>query len=128
VDASRPPAARDDYGHRLIAGTDLAEFARVPERRRGRRARPVLGRHPRPRPSARLFTLGPGQVGRYRANFRFIGCACDPSWFYESWLVHVSDGNVAADRFIRGRPDRDVDDRVHLYGATRSPAGRRQRQ
>jgi hypothetical protein len=48
VDASRPPAARDDYGHRLIAGTDLTEFARVPERRRGRRARPVLGRHPRP--------------------------------------------------------------------------------
>ena len=28
VDGGRLPAARDDYGHRLIAGTDLAEFAR----------------------------------------------------------------------------------------------------
>jgi hypothetical protein len=25
---------------------------------------------------------------------------------------------VEADRFARGRPDRDVDDRVRLYGAT----------
>jgi hypothetical protein len=85
---------------------------------------PGWAAYPRPRPSGRLFTLGPGQVGRYRANFRFAGCACNPGWFYESWVVHVSNGGVEADRFIQGRPDRDVDDRVHLYGATRSPAER----
>jgi hypothetical protein len=58
----------------------------------------------------------PGQVGRYRANYRFTGCGCNPSWFYETWVVHVSNGCVNTDRFIQGRPDRDVDDRVHLYG------------
>ncbi|MEU4661697.1 hypothetical protein AB0F83_08095 [Micromonospora chalcea] len=67
---------------------------------------------PRPSASARLFTLAPGQVGRYRANFRFTGCGCDPSWYYEEWLVHVGHGAVAS----FGAPDRDVDHRVHLYG------------
>ena len=35
---------------------------------------------PPPRASTRLFTLLPGQVGRYRANFRFRSteCACNP--------------------------------------------------
>ena len=51
---------------------------------------------PRPSASARLFTLAPGQVGRYRANFRFTGCGCDPSWYYEEWLVHVGHGAVAS--------------------------------
>jgi hypothetical protein len=71
-----------------------------------------------PRPSAltRLFVLAPGQVGRYRANFRFTGCHCDPSWYYEDWLVHVSNGQTARDRFVHGQPDRDVDHRMHLYG------------
>lgn len=71
---------------------------------------------PRQRGPARLFTLAPGQVGRYRANFRFTGCSCSPSWFYEDWVVHVSNGQVEPDRFIHGTPDRDVNDRVHLYG------------
>jgi hypothetical protein len=79
---------------------------------------PGSAAYPRPRASSRLFTLAPGQVGRYRANFRFTGCACDPSWFYEDWLVHVSNGPVEDDRFVQGEPDHDVDDRVHLYGGT----------
>jgi hypothetical protein len=79
---------------------------------------PGSAAYPRPRASSRLFTLAPGQVGRYRANFRFTGCACDPSWFYEDWLVHVSNGPVEDDRFVQGEPDNDVDDRVHLYGGT----------
>jgi hypothetical protein len=72
---------------------------------------------PRAGVSTRLFTLNPGQVGRYRANFRlgFTG-TCDSSWRYEEWLLHVSNGAVGQDRFVRGEPARDVDDRVHLYG------------
>ncbi|MEU8180773.1 hypothetical protein AB0B86_08360 [Micromonospora sp. NPDC049047] len=73
---------------------------------------------PRSRVSTRLFTLAHGQVGRYRANFRFrfTDCACDPSWYYEDWLVHVSNGSAAADRFPGGEPEHVVDNRVHLYG------------
>ncbi|MGW3603722.1 hypothetical protein [Micromonospora sp. NPDC005161] len=71
---------------------------------------------PRAGVSTRLFTLAHGQVGRYRANFRLTGCACDPSWYYEDWVVHVSNGDVACDRFLRGEPDCVVDNRVHLYG------------
>ncbi|AVT29152.1 hypothetical protein C6361_06205 [Plantactinospora sp. BC1] len=74
--------------------------------------------YPRPYASTRLFVLAPGQVGRYRANFRFTGCACNPSWYYEDWLVHVSYGQVADDRFVRDQPDRIADHRVHLYGGT----------
>ncbi|WP_239090509.1 hypothetical protein [Asanoa iriomotensis] len=75
---------------------------------------------PRSEMSTRLFTLTHGQVGRYRANFRFWSthCACDPSWHYEDWVIHVSNGDVAPDRFLRGAPDRDVDNRVHLYGGS----------
>ncbi|MGC4746879.1 hypothetical protein ACLQ28_14620 [Micromonospora sp. DT201] len=84
------------------------------ERRPGRAAFPRAGA------ATRLFTLSHGQVGRYRANFRFrfTDCACDPSWYYEDWAVYVSNGNVAQDRFLRGEPDRDVDKRVHLYGGS----------
>ncbi|MEU8254292.1 hypothetical protein AB0C06_08530 [Micromonospora inaquosa] len=73
---------------------------------------------PRAGVSTRLFTLAHGQVGRYRANFRFrfTDCACDPSWYYEDWVVHVSNGNAAGDRLLRGEPDCVVDNRVHLYG------------
>ena len=82
---------------------------------------PGRAAYPRAGGSARLFKLLPGQVGRYRANFRFTGSAC---WFYEDWVVHVSNGPVEPDRFIQGRPDRDVDNRVHLYGgAARSRRG-----
>ncbi|WP_239090884.1 hypothetical protein [Asanoa iriomotensis] len=81
--------------------------ARLP----GKAAFPRSGR------STYLFTLTQGQVGRYRANFRFrfTDCACDPSWYYEDWVVHVSNGDVAPNRFLRGEPDRDVDNRVRLY-------------
>ncbi|MEQ4305400.1 hypothetical protein ABNF97_29135 [Plantactinospora sp. B6F1] len=84
---------------------------------------PGSAAYPRPYASTRLFALTPGQVGRYRANFRFTGCACAPSWYYEDWLVHVSYGQVTHDRFVRGQPNRDADHRVHLYGGT----GRRSR-
>jgi hypothetical protein len=67
--------------------------------------------------------LAPGQIGRYRANFRFrhTDCACDPSWYYEDWLVLVSNGEVTADGFISRTPDHDLDHRVHLYGGSRRP-------
>lgn len=80
---------------------------------------PGSAAYPRPYPSSRLFTLTPGQVGRYRANFRFTGCSCNPSWYYEDWLVHVGHGPVSDDRFVQGQPGRDVDHRVRLYGGTR---------
>ena len=74
--------------------------------------------YPPERGSGRMFTLGPGQIGRYRANFRLTGCQCDPSWYYEEWVVHVSTGASAPDRFLHGVPDRDLDERVHLYGGS----------
>jgi len=49
---------------------------------------PGWAAYPRPHASSHLFTLAPGQVGRYRANFRFTGCACNPSWYYDDWVVH----------------------------------------
>ncbi|MEU7613603.1 hypothetical protein [Micromonospora sp. NPDC049204] len=79
---------------------------------------------PRTGVSTRLFTLAPGQVGRYRANFRLIGCECDPSWYYEDWIVHVSNGSATGDRFLRGDPDCVVDNRVHLYGGLAPRASR----
>ncbi|MFF5083214.1 hypothetical protein ACFY36_39735 [Actinoplanes sp. NPDC000266] len=83
---------------------------------------------PRRGGATRLFTLQPGQVGRYRANFRITGCACNPCWYYESQLVHVSNGRVEQDAFLSGAPSHDVDDRVHLYGGRRrSPAEKRGR-
>jgi hypothetical protein len=82
---------------------------------------PGSAAYPRPFASTRLFSLAPGQVGRYRANFRFTGCACDPSWYYEDWLIHVSNGHVTNDRFLHGQPDSEVDHRVHLYGGTGRP-------
>ncbi|GAA2341372.1 hypothetical protein GCM10010170_024830 [Dactylosporangium salmoneum] len=100
----------------------LDDAAMIVERLPGRAA------FPRQHGPARLFTLAPGQIGRYRANFRFTGCACNPSWFYEEWVVHVSNGQVEPDRFIQGAPDRDIDDRVHLYGGTTRPGGYSHRQ
>lgn len=86
---------------------------------------PGWAAYPRPRGYTRLFTLGPGQVGRWRANFRFTGCMCGPSWYFEAWLMQVSNGVVEPGRFVEGDPDRDIDERVHLYGGARRPAGRR---
>lgn len=74
--------------------------------------------------SARLFTLQPGEVGRYQANFRFTGSCCNRAWNYENWSVHVSNGRVESDRFVRGKPDHGIDKRVHLYGGPARSAGR----
>jgi hypothetical protein len=30
----------------------------------------------------------------YRANVRLTGCHCDPSRYYEDWLVNVSNGDI----------------------------------
>jgi hypothetical protein len=91
--------------------------AAIVERLPGRAA------YPRDRGSPHLFTLASGRVGRYRANFRFTftECACNPSWFYEEWVVHVGNGLVERDRFIHSEPDHDVDNRVHLYGGNDQP-------
>ncbi|MGC4815303.1 hypothetical protein ACLQ29_32775 [Micromonospora sp. DT228] len=79
---------------------------------------PGRAAYPRQSGPGRLFTLLPGQVGRYRANFRFTvtTCACNPSWYYEDWLILVANDEVRRDEFIARRPDHDVDHRVHLYG------------
>ena len=77
---------------------------------------PGSGTYPFVHRPKRLFTLKPGQVGRYRANFREAGRCCDRSWHFESWLVHVSNGSAASDRFLHEIPAHDIDDRVHLYG------------
>ncbi|GAA1830042.1 hypothetical protein GCM10009682_56040 [Luedemannella flava] len=74
---------------------------------------PARPRHPR-----RLFALLPGQIGRYRANFRFTGCQCAARWWYEQWTVHVARG---PDGFAAPAVDHDVDDRVHLYGGRGRP-------
>ena len=86
---------------------------------------PGLAAYPRDGGPARLFTLAAGQLGRYRANFRFTvtQCPCNPSWFYEEWVVQIGNGRVEPDRFIGHEPDHDVDHRVHLYGGTIRPAG-----
>ncbi|MFF0371999.1 hypothetical protein [Micromonospora sp. NPDC005087] len=75
---------------------------------------------------ARLFVLMSGQIGRYRANFRFrfTACACDPRWYYEDWLLLICNGEMKADGFISRKPDHDVDHRVNLYGGSRR-SGRR---
>ena len=74
---------------------------------------PILAAYPRHELPKRLFILRPGETGRYRANFRFryTDCPCDPSWYYESWTVHIANG-----RHLHGVPDHDIDHRVHLYG------------
>lgn len=87
---------------------------------------PGRAAYPRQSGPARLFTLLPGQIGRYRANFRFTHttCPCNPSWFYEDWQVLIANGRLRADGFISGKPDHDVDHRVHLYGGPRRPRRR----
>jgi hypothetical protein len=77
---------------------------------------PSRAAYPIRRTPARLFTLAPGQIGRYRANFRFTGCACAPRWYYEHWTIHVAVAAVRQDLFLDAQTVRDVDDRVHLYG------------
>jgi hypothetical protein len=86
---------------------------------------PGRAAYPPPRGPARLFTLVPGQVGRYRANFRFrfTECPCNPSWVYEDLVLHISNGPVEPTTFIRSVPDHEKDDRVHLYGRAARPTG-----
>jgi hypothetical protein len=102
---SGPRAVREAELHINLSG-----HGAVIERLPGRAAYPAW------RTSYRLFTLKPCQIGRYRANFRFTGCACAPQWYYESWTVHVAFASARPDLFLSGLPDRDVDQRVHLYG------------
>jgi hypothetical protein len=87
---------------------------------------PGLAAYPRQSGPARLFVLRPGQIGCYRANFRFTftTCPCNPSWYYEDWLILVANGRVRSDGFISRKPDHDVDHRVHLYGGPRRPGQR----
>ena len=116
---------------------------------------PSRAAFPRAHRPARLFTLTAGQVGRYRANFRFAGSAGYPSWYYEDWLLHITNdtprsagpvptqaslrrdplrdepgGSLRAEQdvFLRSEPDYEVDDRVHLYGGTTRPSVRSRRR
>jgi hypothetical protein len=87
---------------------------------------PGRAAYPRQTGPGRLFVLLPGQIGCYRANFRFTvtTCACNPSWYYEDWLLLIANGRMRTDGFISRRPDHDVDHRVHLYGGSTRPRRR----
>jgi hypothetical protein len=89
-------------------------------------ALPGRAGYPRRSGPGRLFTLLPGQFGRYRANFRFTvtTCACNPSWYYEDRLILIGNGEIPSDGFVVRRPDHDVDHRVHPYGGPRRPRRR----
>lgn len=77
---------------------------------------PPSAAYPRRVASTRLFTLQPGEVGQFRANFRFTGCACAPQWWYEDWLIRVGAGVI--EDFAQREPAVDLDHRVHLYGGS----------
>ncbi|MEU8078957.1 hypothetical protein AB0B31_26390 [Catellatospora citrea] len=65
----------------------------------------------------RLFTLAPGEIGLYRANFRFRGqCCCSASWWYEDWTVRVANAPARPDLFPHRAPQQVADHRVQLYG------------
>ncbi|HCT75312.1 MAG TPA: hypothetical protein DGG94_04325 [Micromonosporaceae bacterium] len=77
----------------------------------GRQAYPIRRR------TQRLFIVRKGQIGRYKANFRFTGCACAPQWYYEQWTTHItSEDHINTDVFVNCERHHDVDQRVHLYG------------
>ena len=67
---------------------------------------PGRAAYPRQSGPARLFTLLPGQIGRYRANFRFTvtTCACNPSWYYEDWLILIANGETRLTNSSPARP------------------------
>ncbi|SBT39474.1 hypothetical protein [Micromonospora narathiwatensis] len=71
------------------------------------------------RTGTRLFSLAPGQLCRWRANFRFTGCQCAARWWFEQWTVHVAHAPARPDLFHDAAWARDRDDRVHLYGGPR---------
>ncbi|GAA1367537.1 hypothetical protein GCM10009661_22010 [Catellatospora chokoriensis] len=65
----------------------------------------------------RLFTLAPGEIGLYRANFRFRGqCCCSASWWYEDWTVRVANAPARPELFLHQVPQQVSDRRVGLYG------------
>ncbi|WP_239086674.1 hypothetical protein [Catellatospora methionotrophica] len=67
--------------------------------------------------ATRLFTLAPGKVGLYRANFRFRGqCCCSASWWYEDWTVRVANAPASPELFLHRSPQYTADHRVQLYG------------
>lgn len=90
---------------------------------------PGQAAYPRQHGLGRLFSLAPGEVGQYRANFRFTvtTCACNPSWHYEEWLVLIRHGEMGSGGFISCKPHQAVDQRVHLYGGSRQPSHRQPR-
>lgn len=70
--------------------------------------------HERP---SRLFTLAPGEIGIYRANFRFRGwCPCSAEWWYEDWTIRVANAPNRPDLFRATTPRHVADRRVQLYG------------
>ncbi|SBT37867.1 hypothetical protein [Micromonospora auratinigra] len=71
------------------------------------------------RVGTRLFSLGPGESARWRANFRFTGCQCAARWWYEEWTVRVAHAPARPELFRDARWVRDRDERVHLYGGPR---------
>jgi hypothetical protein len=105
--------AGSDQAREVGLWIDFADDAAVVDRLPGWVAYPIR------RAPARLFTLTPGQIGRYRANFRLTGCACSPHWYYEQWTTHVAHAPARHDLFLDTPYARDVDDRVHLYGGTK---------
>ncbi|MEU7823408.1 hypothetical protein [Catellatospora sp. NPDC049133] len=77
----------------------------------------VSAAYPRQDRPVRLFTLAPGEVGLYRANFRFCGsCSCSASWWYEDWTVRVANAPSRPNLFLDPAPQLVADRRVHLYG------------
>ncbi|MEV4414569.1 hypothetical protein [Catellatospora sp. NPDC049609] len=74
-------------------------------------------RHEQPR---RLFTVPDGQVGLYRANFRWQGSTCAWQWWYEDWTVRVANAPAQPHLFVERVPRHVADHRVHLYGGRRA--------
>jgi len=67
-----------------------------------------------------LFTLEPGQRGRWRFNGRFTpsGCSCHShQWWYEKWVVNVAylSGTPAPNLFTQREPTYVVDNLVRLF-------------
>jgi hypothetical protein len=74
----------------------------------------------------RLFTLAAGQLARYRANFRFAGACCSPSWYYEQWTIHIANAAPSVGLFTAPAGfSHDIDERVHLYGGRQRNSAKR---
>jgi hypothetical protein len=114
--SSYQPILSVEYGKSAARSAGIwlkadSDAALTIDRLPGRQAYPIQRRR------QRLFTLHNGQTGRYRANFRFTGCACAPQWYYEQWTTHIFNGaSPSQEVFVNGQPHHDVDLRVHLYG------------